>query len=97
MNHRQLKPAGVNTPKRGEHESPRGLLRQQERFHTASTLTSEISTRNHSGLREMTLVLILCPFNGGEGPGSGNIGINELCLAVFHLGKGNKDEKRCLS
>lgn len=50
MNHRQLKTASVNMPKSGKRKSPRGLLRKQEHFNMASTLTCEISIRNHFGV-----------------------------------------------
>lgn len=47
MNHCQLKTVSVNMPKSGRHRSPRGLLRKQEHFNMANTLTCEISIRNH--------------------------------------------------
>lgn len=59
----------------------------------ASTLTCEISIRNHFGIQEITLFLILCPFNEGKGPGCDNVVTNELHLPVFHLAKENKEEK----
>ena len=93
MNHRQLKTASVNMPKSGKHKSLRGLLRKQKHFNMASTLTCELSIRNHFGIGEITLLLILCPFNGGKGPGCDNVVTNELRLPVFHLVKENKAEK----
>lgn len=84
-------------PKSGKHKLPRGLLGKQDHFNMASTLTCEISIRNHFGIGEITLFLILCPLNEGKGPGCDNIVTNELHLPVLHFAKENKEEKWCSS
>lgn len=68
-NHRQLKTESTNMPKSGKHKLPRGLLGKQEHFNMASTLSCEISIRNHFGIWEITFFLILCYLMKARGQG----------------------------